>query len=275
MGADDDHCPPGQLRQVDCNVSFGIPSHRGAEGGGECESAFNGLLEAISREFRGKDPLIQGLALHYHIAAIHPFEDGNGRTARASEALALQRAGLKHLLFIAMSNYYYEEKKGYLEALSLVRAGNHDLTPFLKFGLKGIALQCERLFEEIRDQLSRALFRDVMRDLFGRLRSPRKRVIADRQVRILEILLEIGEMEFLDLMSRLRPYYIGLSNPEKAIIRDMTSLFHLGAITVNDPGKPFTISANLSWPTEITETAFFQRVKELPKAKMGWLHLKA
>src|SRR5205807_7878906 len=39
-GADDDHCAPGQLRQRDQNVTFGVPRHRGAEGGADAEAAF-------------------------------------------------------------------------------------------------------------------------------------------------------------------------------------------------------------------------------------------
>jgi Fic family protein len=38
--------------------------------------------------------VIQALALRYHFAAMHSFMDGNGRTARALEALMLQRVGL-------------------------------------------------------------------------------------------------------------------------------------------------------------------------------------
>jgi Fic family protein len=43
---------------------------------------------------------------------MHPFLDGNGRTARALEALMLQRTGLRDTLLIAMSNYSYEQKVG-------------------------------------------------------------------------------------------------------------------------------------------------------------------
>jgi len=82
-GCDEDHCPPGVLRGRDYNVTFGIPPHRGVEGGPPCEEAFAGLLQAAQTEFRDHDPLVQALALHYHFAAMHPFLDGNGRTARA------------------------------------------------------------------------------------------------------------------------------------------------------------------------------------------------
>jgi Fic family protein len=168
-GCDEDHCPPGVLRGRDYNVIFGIPQHRGAEGGPPCEEAFAGLLQAAQTEFRDHDPLVQAMALHYHLAAMHPFLDGNGRTARAMEALVLRRAGLTDRAFVAMSNYYYDEKPAYLRILSEVRQGGHDLTPFLIFALQGVRVQCERLTAEIRKQMQRALFRDTMYSLFNRL----------------------------------------------------------------------------------------------------------
>jgi Fic family protein len=135
-GCDDDHCPPGQLRSAAQNVIFGTPRHRGCEGGEPCKSAFDKLVHAVQREYKDHDSLVQALALHYHLAAMHPFLDGNGRTARAVEALMLHRAGLSDTAFIAMSNYYYEEKIQYLQKLGEVRANDCDLTPFLLFGLR-------------------------------------------------------------------------------------------------------------------------------------------
>lgn len=87
-GCDDDHCEPGRIRGRDHNVTFGFPLHRGCEGGQSCKVAFARLLEAVQREYPAHDPLIQAVAIHYHFAAMHPFQDGNGRTARALEALA-------------------------------------------------------------------------------------------------------------------------------------------------------------------------------------------
>ncbi|MDQ3253684.1 MAG: Fic family protein [Acidobacteriota bacterium] len=248
--ADDDHCPPGVLRGQDQNVNFGYPRHRGAEGGAEC------------------DPLIQALALHYHFAAIHPFLDGNGRTARALEALLLQRAGLRDTLFIAMSNYYYDEKDAYLTALSDTRASNHELTTFLKFGLRGIALQCQRLFAEIKKQISTALFRNMMYDLFNRLETTRKRVIADRQLAILKLLLEADETTLENLFQRMQPNYQKLKAPLTALQRDVTHLTVLGAVEVEKVKEIYWVKIRLEWTTEITETEFFEKVKKLPTAKI-------
>jgi Fic family protein len=271
-GADDDHCTPGKLRCRDENVTFGIPKHRGAEGGDECDSAFEGLGAAIQKEFPKHDPLIQALALHYHFAAMHPFMDGNGRTARALEALVLQRSGLRETLFIAMSNYYYDEKTRYLSSLSEVRSQNHDLTAFLIFSLQGIAVQCGRLFDEIKAHLSKALFKNTAMTLFGRLKTKKKRVIAQRQLVVLDYLMNVNEMDLNELGDKTESSYQELDNPHKMFLRDLNNLIRLKAIKYRlledkDKEKQYKFSVRLEWPCEITETDFFAAVKKMPKAK--------
>ncbi len=268
-GCDDDHCPPGRLRGRDENVTFGTPRHRGVEGGDDCQTALRRLCQAVRTVFRDHDPLIQALSLHYHFAAMHPLLDGNGRTARALEALMLQRVGLRDTLFIAMSNYYYEEKAEYLNALAETRTLNHDLTPFLKFALKGIEKQCNRLFSEIRLQVAKALYRNTMTDLFGRLRSPRKRVMSDRHVKLLQLLLDRGSQTFSEVIKQTLGLY-HVKNPRKALIRDLSYLAGLEAIEIKqtDDKLDAIVSINLDWPTQITESEFFKRVKKMPKAKL-------
>jgi Fic family protein len=271
---DDDHCPPGAVRWDDQNVTFGSPKHRGAIGGKDCEKAFRKLAEQVQGEFKQHDLLIQALALHYHFAAIHPFLDGNGRTARALEALMLQRAGLKDSLFIAMSNYYYDEKRAYLESLAAVRANDNDLTPFLKFGLRGIALQSGRLGQMIRDEVSRQIFRNLMHELFTRLENTRKRVIVRRQLALLEKLLNVeGRIEFNQLVEAVRSDYSSRKAPMNAIIRDLNRLQALGAVRIDmehdlkTKAPVFHISVRLDWPSRITETEFFAKLATLPKSK--------
>lgn len=267
---DDDHCPPGQLRGPDVNVTFGLPKHRGCEGGRPCQEAFSELVNALNHEFRDHDPLIQAIAFHYHFAAMHPFLDGNGRTARALEALILQRSGLRDTVFIAMSNYYYEEKQEYLKVLSEVRRQGQNLTPFISFGLRGVAIQCQRLFLEIKKNLQKAVFKTTMYDLFKRLESPRKRVLAKRQLFILKLLLDKERLEVNDFVREARTAYDKeLTNPMKALGRDLTALISLGAIRFTSDESPAksSFSINLDWPEEITETDFVARIKQLPKGK--------
>lgn len=270
-GCDDDHCPPGELRGRDHNVTFGIPRHRGVEGGPPCEKAFTGLLHAFQSKFQDLDPLLQALALHYHLAAMHPFLDGNGRTARAAEALVLRQAGLTDRAFIAMSNYYYDEKPEYLRVLSETRAADHDLTSFLLFGLRGVRRQCEALTAEIRKQMQRALFRDTMYSLFNRLKTKRKRVIGERQIEILKILIEEEQISPIGLYQRTKPIYGSVKDGVRAYIRDLFQLRDLRAIEVlwSSTGNSDLnrVSINLDWPQEIDEGEFLRQMKTMPKGR--------
>jgi Fic family protein len=271
--ADDDHCTPGALRTHDQNVTFGSPGHRGVDGGDECIDAFASFTAALETEFRAHDPLVQAIAAHYHIAAMHPFLDGNGRTARAVEAFMLRRAELRDTTFIAMSNYYYDEKITYLASLAAVREARNDLTPFLKFALRGVELQARRLLAEIQREIKRELFRNLMHDLFGRLKTPRKRVIAERQVRLLSALLSVdGVMSLPELLNHTAVQYNDMKSGVKAFLRDLSGLSELGAVELSrDAGGNWQFNANLDWPQNITETAFFEAVKKMPKASTNWL----
>lgn len=269
---DDDHCPPGVLRSRDQNVTFGTPRHRGVLGGEQCEYALACLAREISTSFRDHDPLVQAMAAHYHFAAMHPFLDGNGRTARALEALMLQRAGLKDILFVPMSNFYHNEKSAYLEVLSEVRQSGHDLTPFLRFALKGMESEVHRLTDLIRKAVSKEIFRSLMNELFVRLESSRKRVIVKRQLQLLNHLLDKDEgVEWATLVPEVRAHYESRKHPVDALVRDLTRLADLGAISINPvqdtDGFSSHISVNLDWPSTITEAEFFERLKTLPKSK--------
>ncbi len=267
-GADDDRCPPGKLRGQDENVSFGQPRHGGVRGGIDCEVAFSAFVKAIQVDYPKHDPIIQAVAAHYHLAAMHPFLDGNGRTARALEALFLQRAGLRDTCFIAMSNYYYDEKTSYLASLSLSRAQNHDIAPFLVFALRGVALQSYRLLEQTKIHIQKELFHNLMRELFDRLETPRKRVIMTRQASLLELLLDRDSTELNDLYGVAKNHYKELGNPTKAFIRDLNGLIYLGTLKVEkEPKDQVIISVRLEWPTEATKSNFMERIKALPKAK--------
>ena len=173
-----------------------------------------------------------------------------------------------------MSNYYYDEKDAYLDCLSQARLNNHDLTSFIKFGLCGIALQCERLVQQIRVHLQKSLFRDVMGQMYGRLRSKRKRALAFRQCEILNKLLGRDQaIEYLELYEILKMQYVGLKSPLSAYVRDLNHLSGLRAIVVRleeSEGPEFRkyfVKVRVEWATEITETEFFRQINQLPQAK--------
>lgn len=261
-GCDDDRCEPGALRPAAWNVTFGTPRCRGVEGGDDCRAAFAAFCRAIAGAFRQHDGIIQAMATHYHIGAKHPFGDGNGRTARAVEAFMMRRASVNDLVMVSLSNYYDDHKDAYLAALDKSRQRGHDLTPFLMFALPAVAERCRAVAAKIVVNHQRTLFREFARSLFGQLRSPRRRVIAERQLHILEILLTGGPMELRDLLNRTAVHYNALKFLERAQMRDVVGLFILDAIAIED-GQ---FQVNLAWPQQVSESELLERYESMPVA---------
>ena len=264
-GCDDDRCEPGALRPEGWNVTFGMPLCRGVEGGDDCATTFNALTSAINSEFQQHDSIIQALAVHYHIGAMHPFGDGNGRTARALEAFMLRRAGVNELVMVSLSNYYYAHQDEYRAALSECRQQNHDLTPFLRFALPAVAERCNAVADEIILNHKRTLFREFARSLFGQLRSPRRRALTERQLRILELLQDSGAMSLDGLLRLGRANYGNLKFSERAQMRDLSWLLVLEAIQIDDERELITV--NLDWPQQMSETNFLRRIETMPSAQ--------
>jgi hypothetical protein len=157
--------------------------------------------------------------------------------------------------------------------LSEVRQRNYDLTPFLRFGLTGISVQCRRLLSEIRVHVQKSLFRDVMAKMYGRLQSTRKRTLALRQIAILNRLLDKDQpVEYMVLYDEVQKVYLGLDVRVKAYVRDLNHLSGLRAISVRSEEKhrqrSYYVTVRPEWATEITETQFYKEMEALPAAKM-------
>ena len=261
-GCDDDHCEPGALRRDGANVTFGRPRSRGTEGGHELAGAFEGLVQAIAREFPMNDRIIQAMAAHYHIGAMHPFGDGNGRSARALEAFMLRQAGVNDMVMVSLSNYYYEHQDEYLAALYASRSNGHDLTPFLVFALPAVTEGCDALATEIVAHSKRILYREFAQSLFGRLRSPRRRALAERQLQITNALLDTDSMTLNDLANLVGIHYGNLKYPVPALVRDIVGLMNLGAIVRNGD----QVSADLNWPQNFSESELLEKYEGMPSA---------
>ncbi|MCH8882969.1 MAG: Fic family protein [SAR324 cluster bacterium] len=263
-GCDEDRCEPGVLRKRDQNVTFGRPPHRGAQGGAELERTYEALVGAASTNYQEYDPLLQALALHCHIAAIHPFQDGNGRTARGVEAYFLRRAGYSTHGFIGLSNYYYEERDEYFRVLAETRQQDGNLSDFLIFALKGISLQCARIRNVIFRKNKVVLFKNMMHRVYRKYETPKRRHLSERQIVILEFLLDQreGKAGIRNLIDHVRPLYRGLKKEGHAFSRDMGNLHYLRAIIENGD----EILVDLDWPQVLTDTEVGQMILEQPSA---------
>lgn len=106
------------------------------------------LVAWITREITANVlpiPLIAGLA-HYQFATIHPYYDGNGRTARLLTTLILHRGGYGLRGIYSLEEYYAQNLPGYYDALAVGQSHNYylgraeaDVTKFLDYFCGGLA----------------------------------------------------------------------------------------------------------------------------------------
>ena len=116
--------------------------------------------------------------------------------------------------------------------------------------------------------VDKCLFRDVMGQMYNRLRSTKKRALAERQRAILQLLLEAeAPVELNELFERLRRIYSDLKEPRRAVFRDLNYLLRLRAVDAKREEDTYLLSVRLAWATEITETEFYRELNRLPEAK--------
>lgn len=79
----------------------------------------------------GTDPLLRAALAHLWFATIHPFDDGNGRMARAIADWALARSEKSPQRFYSMSSRIRQERDAYYEILERTQKGRLDVTPWM------------------------------------------------------------------------------------------------------------------------------------------------
>ena len=84
--------------------------------------------------------LVAGIG-QFQLVHIHPFLDGNGRTARLLSMLCLYRKGYDFKRLFTLSEYYDRDRSGYYRAIQSVREKELDLTEWLEFFTVGLSLQ--------------------------------------------------------------------------------------------------------------------------------------
>ncbi|MDE0698311.1 MAG: Fic family protein [Boseongicola sp.] len=92
------------------------------------------FLDWFNRESE-TDPVIKAATAHLCFVTIHPFEDGNGRIARAIADMALARSENSTQRYCSMSTQIRQERDAYYEILESTQKGGHDITPWLSWFL--------------------------------------------------------------------------------------------------------------------------------------------
>ena len=108
--------------------------------------------------------LIAGIA-QFQFVHIHPFIDGNGRTARLLSTLILYKTGYDFKRLFTISEYYDKDRSSYYSAIQSVRNNSMDMTGWLEYFVTGLRLQ----MKEIKQKGEQIIRQDIKLQKIKRL----------------------------------------------------------------------------------------------------------
>jgi len=129
--------------------------------------------------------IIAGIA-HYEFVSVHPFVEGNGRTARALATLILYKLGYDTKRLFSLEEYYDQDLTRYYSALQSGQKNRNgeDLTYWLEYFTEGIASEMTRIEKQILD-----VSRDrILKEKIGQLE------LNPRQIKAVAYLQKKGKM---------------------------------------------------------------------------------
>lgn len=220
---------PGKIR----TYSAGVPGYRGASSD-DCHY----LLERMCDWLNGPDFLsehdviahgiLRGVLAHLYIAWIHPFRDGNGRTARLLELKALLAAGTPTVAAHLLTNHYNLTRTEYYRQLAQASAPGGDVVPFISYAVNGLLEGLKEQFDEIMEQELRISWRNFVYDEF----KDKKGAVAERQRKLVLDLSDYDEpkplSEIRRVSARMAELYADRTN--MTVRRDIQALVRAGLL---------------------------------------------
>lgn len=139
------------------------------------------------------NPVIVAGVVHQEIAAIHPFNDGNGRTARAMATLILYKRGYDFRRLFALEDYYNKDRQKYYKAINTGKNYDErrtDLTLWLEYFSKGFKEEIDNVKNKIMALSARTTGLDVNSQIY----------LGKDQMKILDFLDKVGRINVSDVL---------------------------------------------------------------------------
>lgn len=172
----------------------------------EVEHAVQQLCDFINDEGEFLHPVIKGMILHYAIAYIHPFEDGNGRVARTLFYWYELKSGYWSMEYLALSRYIKDHKSRYEEAYVFGETDGNDMTYFILYNLKALMDSVDRFEDYLKRKIEEERSMKVKLSDYG---------LNDRQIRIITSLMNGGTVTVRSIQNQ---YHVSL-NTARADVR--------------------------------------------------------
>lgn len=126
-------------------------------------------------------PIIKGCIIHFMVGWIHPFTDGNGRTARAIFYWYMLKKGYWLTEYLSISRIIKDTKAQYEKAYLYSEIDENDLTYFISYHIKTM----EKAFEALKEYISRQ-----QKEVFQAARFMKITGVNDRMAQIIKTIYE-------------------------------------------------------------------------------------
>ncbi|MFA5143523.1 MAG: Fic family protein [Candidatus Omnitrophota bacterium] len=136
------------------------------------------------------NPVLLAGITHYEIARIHPFIDGNGRTARLFATLIIYLSGFDHRRLFALDDFYDRDRQAYYAALKTAQDNNNDISKWLEYFTAGVAYSVNEIKEAVL-KLGAKKKRDSKEQI----------PLTDKQMKIVEFINARGKVTNKDMQT--------------------------------------------------------------------------
>jgi Fic family protein len=168
-----------------------------------------------SKESANVHPIFRAAITHYQLVYVHPFIEGNGRTARGLATLVLYMLGYDFKRFFSLEQYFDSDVDAYYQALLSVQQNNGDMTYWLEYFCYGLAIEIDKIKSQVL-KLSKDL--KLKKDLGKQV------ALSERQIILLELLHNQGQIVSQDAQKALPNVSVD------TILRDFKDLIAKGVI---------------------------------------------
>ncbi|MHB0867403.1 MAG: Fic family protein [Thermoleophilia bacterium] len=205
----------------------------------DCSHLLDKLTEWLNKEFEPPENdlkiafgILKAIISHLYLAWIHPFGDGNGRTARLLEFQILLSVGVPSTSAHLLSNHYNQTRTEYYRQLDRASKTNGEVFPFIEYALQGFVDGLKEQVELIQTQQLRVhwinYIHDQFRDKTGATADRRRHLAIDLSNQVIPV--SIAKVRHIS--PRIAEAYA--NKTDKTVRRDINSLEKLGILSVTD-----------------------------------------
>lgn len=208
--------------------------HFEAPPGKQVEKEMQQFFAWWSESLKTDDGLLRAGIAHFYFVTIHPFEDGNGRVARALTDMALAQDDKQNTRCYSLSSQIMEERDSYYRVLETVSRGN-DVTEWLAWFLGCYTRAVGGAEKIIEDVLAKADF----------WKKHQAVSLNERQRKVLHRLIDAGRDRFEGGLTTRK--YVSLAKVSRATaFREITDLLE-NKILRQNPAKGRSASYEINW----------------------------